>query len=168
MTASCHGLVMYMCLHVLSLMAVSLQNVPSRRYGKLVSPVYYGHFIPTPLNHITNSLAGWWNINMLNNLMKVHVHVHAHTHACAARLHAASPPARIRVHRYAYITLKYHLINGQTALMRTHLHLIIITLLRFSNQLLFSIWIRALQSPADLFYKTAIKCAPNEHMPKIK
>lgn len=79
--------------------------------------------------------------------MKVHVHAHAHTHACAA-----SPPAQTHVHRYAYITLKYHLINGQTALMRTHLHLIIITLLRFSNQLLFSIWIRASQSPADLFF----------------
>lgn len=95
--------------------------------------------------------------------MKVHVHAHAHTHA-----YAASPPARTHVHRYAYITLKYHLINGQAALMRTHLHLIIITLLCFSNQLLFSIWIRASQSPADLFYKTVIKCAPNEHMPKIK
>lgn len=53
---------------------------PIRPHGKLVIkrscccclslPPF---FPPPPPNHISNSLAGWRNINMLNNLMKVHV-----------------------------------------------------------------------------------------------
>lgn len=58
----------------------------------------------------------------------------------------------------SYSTFKYHLINGQTALMGTHLHLIIITLQSFSNQLPnqhLDYNPTIIQEP---FHKTALQC----------
>lgn len=97
-----------------------------------VVPVYHSHLFPSATSQSATSLAGWRNINMLNNLMKVHVLSCTHTHP---RLHSCSCTARTepRWQTRAHATLKYHLINGQTDLMRTHLHLIIIILLHFSK-----------------------------------
>lgn len=68
-----------------------------------------------------SAAVDWLNINMLNILMNENVR----SHMCTFCTYAHSLKH----------TLKYHLINGKTLLMRTHLHIIIITLLHFSNQL---------------------------------
>lgn len=107
----------------------------ARYYAQLFLFIIATFSPPPPPNHVSNSLAGWRNINMLNNLMKVHVPSCTHTHTptptlALVLLHGRTEP---RWQTRAHTTLKYHLINGQTVLMRTHLHLIIITLLHFSK-----------------------------------